>query len=563
MNYLKKMTALMLIGCFFQSSCEAAGIYNVKYDTDSGQAVISGNTAQPNVNVTLEVLKRGNQSDSLKNLQPENAGNVILRYDQCLSNDEGSFEFSFKLPEGSESGEYVTRVSWGGTAADNRLIYISSADFADALSAINKASEEEMGNAVENAVQKLGLNNQYYTNLSPKEKSFIVSVVKEKRGTGYESAEDFALVFSEVLAIASVNSIASGYDALATTEYFEDILKLKKLVAYATFDKQLETVKKQIIEAVSEEGRAEKVETCRERFEEKTVLFSLNNVQGYDKVIEILQDNNHILNIDFTEYNKLSNKSAVNKKMIEKKFNSLKEIADTFNSIVALEKKAGSSSSSSNSGGGGGGGRGGALPTTLVENKNNITTPSTSTEKGFSDLSSVEWARESIESLAEKNIVSGKGNNLFEPMSAVTRAEFIKMLVIALGIENNAEECDFEDVPKDAWFYPYVASAVKSNLVYGITDKLFGSTENISKQDIATLLLRAGENSGIDFDDTQAKTFKDYNDISDYAIESVEKLSAAGIITGTDTGCFEPKKSATRAEAAVMIVKFLDLLEDR
>ena len=60
----------MLIGCFFQSNCDAAGIYNVKYDADCKNAIISGNIAQLNVNVTLEVLKQGNQSDVLKNFCP-------------------------------------------------------------------------------------------------------------------------------------------------------------------------------------------------------------------------------------------------------------------------------------------------------------------------------------------------------------------------------------------------------------------------------------------------------------------------------------------------------------
>ena len=135
------------------------------------------------------------------------------------------------------------------------------------------------------------------------------------------------------------------------------------------------------------------------------------------------------------------------------------------------------------------------------------------------------------------------------------------MLVVALGIENDTAECYFEDVEKDAWYYRYIASAVESNLVYGISDKSFGSTKNISKQDMATLLLRAGEYRGIDFNNPNIKNFNDYNEVSDYALESVKKLSALGIISGTDTGCFEPKKSATRAEAAVMVVRFLELLE--
>ena len=248
MNYLKKIVVIMLLGCFLHINCEAAVAYSVKYDTDLGKAIVSGTTEKPNVSVTLEVLKIGSNPESLKNLQAENADVIILRYDQCVSNDEGDFKFSFSLPEESITGEYITRVAWSGNVVNDSLFYITQEDFARAMLAVNNASEDElMINIIEKTIPYFGLNNPYYADLSENEKKIIASTIKDKRGTGYETVEDFALVFSEVMAIAAVNDIALGYDELNVIEYFEDVLKLKDLASYGTFDNLSEPLKKEII----------------------------------------------------------------------------------------------------------------------------------------------------------------------------------------------------------------------------------------------------------------------------------------------------------------------------
>ena len=221
----------------------------------------------------------------------------------------------------------------------------------------------------------------------------------------------------------------------------------------------------------------------------------------------------------------------------------------------------------SGSGSGGGGGSGSGSGGTSVGKVNSAASgisagnaPSGSaaeTEKNvFNDLSGAEWARTAVEALAEKNIVSGRGNGSFAPNDTITRAEFVKLIVTAFGLEDDTAETEFEDVPKTAWSYRYISSAKKAGIIFGMTDSYFGASEPISRQDMAVILLRTAELNNIDTSGSGTE-FADSVQISDYAKEAVERLSAAGVIKGMNDGTFSPLTDVTRAQGAQVIYTML------
>lgn len=167
---------------------------------------------------------------------------------------------------------------------------------------------------------------------------------------------------------------------------------------------------------------------------------------------------------------------------------------------------------------------------------------------GFTDIADVEWAQEAIVALAEAGIISGDGNGNFNPSANVTRAQFTKMIVGALGLEA-AGTTTFEDCPADAWYTPYVAAAVNAGIVNGVSDTWFDAEAQITREDICTIIGRAlgAETPAIEL------TFSDAAEISDYALDYVKLLVDLKIVNGYEDGTFGPKKNATRAEAAKMI----------
>jgi len=182
------------------------------------------------------------------------------------------------------------------------------------------------------------------------------------------------------------------------------------------------------------------------------------------------------------------------------------------------------------------------------------------TKVTFSDISSVPWAREAIETLAAKGVISGPGDGTFRPNNKVTRAEFIKMLMKALELVDEEAVCTFSDVKEGAWYYQLIATAQKLSIVNGKGDGTFGVNDEILRQDMAVMIYRAAQVIGINLSNgASVEPFTDEAEISGYAKEAVAAMQKAGIINGIGDGRFAPKKNATRAEAAVIIYRFLQL----
>ena len=172
----------------------------------------------------------------------------------------------------------------------------------------------------------------------------------------------------------------------------------------------------------------------------------------------------------------------------------------------------------------------------------------------FDDLGSVSWAVESINALAQKNAISGVSERRFMPERTITREEFVKILISALEIEvTDYNNINFNDCTEDEWYYAYLSTALNHGLIKGVSESEFGIGKNITRQDIAVILNRAGETFDIQFADGEERNFNDYSSISNYARDAVDVLSKAGIINGDNNGCFNPANYATRAEAAKMI----------
>lgn len=173
--------------------------------------------------------------------------------------------------------------------------------------------------------------------------------------------------------------------------------------------------------------------------------------------------------------------------------------------------------------------------------------------KTFNDLESVQWAETAINALAEVGVISKNDEMKFNPLNNVKREEFVKLIVSGFNLKNPDATSDFADVEKDSWYYPYLSSMAKLNLVKGYEDNSFGVGQDITRQDIAVLLYRVIQHIGIDAVPSEPIFFNDDAQISDYAKDSVYMMRQVGIIKGTPENAFEPKNFATRAEAAQMI----------
>ena len=114
----------------------------------------------------------------------------------------------------------------------------------------------------------------------------------------------------------------------------------------------------------------------------------------------------------------------------------------------------------------------------------------------FSDTEAHE-NRDAINILGSFGIISGVGGGRFSPDSTMTRAQFAKIVVCALGLEAQYRGT-FADVAESAWYAPYVDTAAAYGIVRGVGDGNFNPDSSITRQESAVMLARAAALCGFD-----------------------------------------------------------------
>jgi len=179
----------------------------------------------------------------------------------------------------------------------------------------------------------------------------------------------------------------------------------------------------------------------------------------------------------------------------------------------------------------------------------------------FDDLAPVErWAGRSIEVAAAKGIIVGDGKGAFRPQDNVTRAEFVKMLVSTLSLYAKDAKVSFADVKPNNWHYPYVSVAVSHGIA--ADGQMFNPNRTITREEMAAMIGRALvsqlDSKRVGDADAILAAFGDADQISGALKQDVAVTVKEGVMVGS-AGKLNPKGTATRAEAAVVIKKLLDL----
>ena len=179
----------------------------------------------------------------------------------------------------------------------------------------------------------------------------------------------------------------------------------------------------------------------------------------------------------------------------------------------------------------------------------------------FEDINEALWAEKEITKLAELNVLSGYENKV-RPNDNVTRAEFAKMVAELFKVAKGTGS-KFNDVSEDDWFCDYVGVMNANGLINGFPNGNFQPNDYISRQDSAVILSRCVDALSIPvYTKNKLPVFDDSNQISDYAVEAVNKLYTYGVISGRSENSFIPNDNITRAETAVMLVRLYSFTEN-
>lgn len=174
------------------------------------------------------------------------------------------------------------------------------------------------------------------------------------------------------------------------------------------------------------------------------------------------------------------------------------------------------------------------------------------------------WAKDNIDFVASRNLISGTTATAFAPNTAITRADFL----MALGRLSCADvsiykTSSFTDVKATDTAMPYIEWAVKSKIVSGYGNGKFGPKDSITREQMAVMMVNYAKVAGYKLPaSVAAVTFSDSAKISAYARDAVKAIQQAGIMQGKGSNTLAPQGKATRAEASTILRRFVELVID-
>lgn len=153
------------------------------------------------------------------------------------------------------------------------------------------------------------------------------------------------------------------------------------------------------------------------------------------------------------------------------------------------------------------------------------------------------------EATAAPAFASGYPDGTFRPKAETTRAEFLSMLVTAVGgFDETADYGDstFTDVDSDRWYASRIAYAQDKNLVKGYSDNTFHPNEPITRAEAAAMAAAV-------LDISSDASESSFTDVSGWALPHIEALASRGILSGDGDGKFRPNDPIIRSEAVTIV----------
>ena len=177
----------------------------------------------------------------------------------------------------------------------------------------------------------------------------------------------------------------------------------------------------------------------------------------------------------------------------------------------------------------------------------------------FTDVADTAWYSDAVSFIAARGITSGTGNGKYSPDAKLTRGEFMVLIMKAYGISpDTSSEDNFSDAG-NTYYTGYLAAAKSLGIADGIGSNMFAPKQNITRQEMFTLLYNALNVMSQLPEGDSGKVLSDFTDagqINSWAKEAMALLVESGTVGGTGSK-MNPASAATRAEMAQILYNLL------
>lgn len=181
----------------------------------------------------------------------------------------------------------------------------------------------------------------------------------------------------------------------------------------------------------------------------------------------------------------------------------------------------------------------------------------------FKDVPASSWYYSSVKGALDDGYMNGVSNDTFKPAGNLTRAMFVTMLARfdKATVDNNAATA-FADVKTGQWYTGSVAWAVQNGIVTGYSATKFGTDDFIKREDAAVMVYRYAQMKQLKLKEKNSPEFNDQAQISAHAKEAMDYCRKYGIFIGDQNNNVYPQKLITRAEAAAVIERLKNIVDD-
>nr|WP_288302855.1 S-layer homology domain-containing protein [uncultured Anaerotignum sp.] len=181
------------------------------------------------------------------------------------------------------------------------------------------------------------------------------------------------------------------------------------------------------------------------------------------------------------------------------------------------------------------------------------------TELNFTDVKESDWFFKGVEYVVDKGIMSGVSENEFAPSGKLTRAMLVQMLYNMESRPACDAENAFMDVPVGQWYTDAVIWANDAKIVSGMGEGLFAPNMEITREQMVAMLYNYAKYRGYDVTaSADLSAFADTASVSAWAQPAMQWAVAEGYISGMGDSQLAPQGTATRAEIASVIMRFME-----
>lgn len=181
----------------------------------------------------------------------------------------------------------------------------------------------------------------------------------------------------------------------------------------------------------------------------------------------------------------------------------------------------------------------------------------------FEDVHKTDWFYEYAEYVYNYELMTGMSEKIFGPAENLSRAQFAVILYRMNGSPKTEYKAIFPDVIQGTWYTDAVIWANELGVIKGYEEGHFGPADNITREQMAVMMYRYADAKGYDVSKKmELTTFKDGASVSSFAREAMQWAVGNAIITGKEAGVrIDPQGNASRAECATIITRFMKTYE--